>query len=100
MLGDENKFGYKKLIVWQKSDELAFEIYKITKQFPADEIYGIVSQLRRAALSIPVNIAEGYGRQGRKELRRLNYLAKDDYNELQNLAEENGRILWKFYKNL
>ncbi|MEK7138544.1 MAG: four helix bundle protein [Patescibacteria group bacterium] len=45
--------GYKKLIVWQKSKNLAIEIYKLTDQFPKSEIYGIVSQIRRAAISIP-----------------------------------------------
>jgi four helix bundle protein len=54
---------YKDLIVFQKADELAYEIYKMTEKFPKDEIYGITSQLRRAALSIPTNIVEGYGRK-------------------------------------
>ena len=55
---------YKDLRVWQKADELAFEIYEITKKFPKGEIYGLTSQLRRAALSIPTNIVEGYARKG------------------------------------
>jgi four helix bundle protein len=46
---------YKELTVWQKSDEFAFEVYKLTKNFPKDEIYGLTSQLRRAVLSIPTN---------------------------------------------
>jgi len=53
--------GYKKLIVWQKADELAYQIYQETKSFPKDEVYGIISQLRRAAVSIPINIVEGAG---------------------------------------
>jgi four helix bundle protein len=50
--------GYKKLIVWQKADELAYQVYLVTKSFPKEEIYGITSQLRRAALSVPINIVE------------------------------------------
>ena len=59
---------YKELIVWQKADELAIEVYKATGSFPKEEIYGLTSQIRRAALSIPTNIAEGYARKGDKEL--------------------------------
>ncbi|MBN2483181.1 MAG: four helix bundle protein [Candidatus Omnitrophica bacterium] len=58
--------GYKKLLVWQKANELAKEIYIITKQFPEEEIYAITSQLRRAVLSVPANIVEETGRQGKK----------------------------------
>ena len=61
--------GYKKLVVWQKADELAFEVYLATRTFPKDEIYGVISQLRWAALSVPTNIVEGSGRQGKKELK-------------------------------
>ena len=49
---------YKKLIVWQKADDLAYQIYLETKKFPKEEIYGITSQLRRAALSVPTNLVE------------------------------------------
>jgi four helix bundle protein len=63
--------GYKKLAVWHKSDELAYQVYLATKNFPKQEMYGITSQLRRAALSIPTNIAEGYARQGKNELRQF-----------------------------
>ena len=53
--------GYRKLIVWQKADDLAFQIYQTTKSFPRDEIYGLTSQIRRSSLSVPTNIVEGYG---------------------------------------
>ena len=110
--------GYRKLIVWQKADELAYQVYANTKDFPKEEIYGITSQLRRAALSIPTNIVEGYGRQGKKELKhfvnialgslseteyllgfslRLNYLKKDNYDKIENLRQEVGKLVWKFY---
>ena len=62
---------YKDLKVWQKADELALEIYKITKAFPKDELYGLTSQIRRAALSVPTNIVKGYARKGDKELSRF-----------------------------
>ena len=52
--------------MWQKADDLAFEVYSATKVFPKDEIYVIVSQLRRAALSVPTNIIEGTGRRAGK----------------------------------
>lgn len=59
--------SYKDLLVWQKSIDLIVEIYRVTSSFPSDEKFGLVSQMRRAAVSIPSNVAEGYGRGGRKE---------------------------------
>ncbi len=55
---------FKKLKVWQKAHQFALQIYSLSKQFPADERYGITSQMRRASLSIPTNIVEGCGREG------------------------------------
>ncbi len=115
------EYGYKKLLVWKKADEPAYQIYIETKSFPKEELYGITSQLRRAALSIPTNLVEGTGRQGKKELKqfvnialgslaetqylldfslRLEYLNKLEYEKLQKLREETGRLLWSFYNNL
>lgn len=59
--------SYKELFVWQRAMELVKEIYFLTKNFPKDELYGLSSQMRRAAVSIPSNIAEGYQRKNRKE---------------------------------
>ena len=59
--------SYKKLIVWRKSVELVKLIYMLTKDFPKHEQYGLTSQMRRAAISIPSNIAEGFGRKSQKE---------------------------------
>ncbi|HVZ11827.1 MAG TPA: four helix bundle protein [Patescibacteria group bacterium] len=59
--------SYKELIVWQKSIELVVEIYRITSNFPKSELFGIVMQMRRAVVSIPSNIAEGFGRKTHKE---------------------------------
>ena len=115
------KYGYKKLIVWQKADELAYQIYLKTKSFPKEELYGITSQLRRSALSVPTNLVEGTGRQSRKELKhfvnialgslaetqylldfslRFKYLNDAKYEKLQELREEVGKLLWNFYKSL
>jgi four helix bundle protein len=63
--------NYKNLIIWQKSDELALQVYKLTDKFPKHELFGITSQLRRAVLSIPINIVEGYNRKSKKELHRF-----------------------------
>ncbi len=60
------KKGYKKLKVWEKAHKVAIEIYQVTKNFPRDEIYGITSQLRRAAFSVPINIVEGHASNSRK----------------------------------
>lgn len=115
------KLGYKKLTVWHKADELAYQVYIATRKFPKEEIYGITSQLRRAVLSVPTNIAEGYGRQSGKELKqfinvalgslaevkylldfssRLKYFSTEQYERLDGLAQEVGKLLWKFYKSL
>lgn len=63
--------GFKNLIVWQKAYTLVKEIYKITATFPKDELYGLSQQMRRSAIAIPSNIAEGYGRQHDKEYKQF-----------------------------
>ncbi|QOI97758.1 MAG: four helix bundle protein [Flammeovirgaceae bacterium] len=63
--------NYKELILWQKSVELAVKIYEITKGFPGDEIYGLTSQMRRSVVSISSNIAEGAGRNTKKDFSRF-----------------------------
>jgi len=65
--------NFKELVVWQKSFDLVTEIYKLTSQFPDEEKYALKSQMRRSAISIPSNIAEGCGRNSDKAL--LNYLS-------------------------
>ena len=66
---------YKDLIVWQKSYEFTLEIYKVTKDYPNDEKFGLVSQMRRAASSIPANIAEGNMRKSPNEYKQFLYIA-------------------------
>ncbi|MBU1179943.1 four helix bundle protein [Patescibacteria group bacterium] len=75
--------SYKQLKVWQRSIELVKEIYIITKEFPREELYGLVSQMRRAAVSIPSNIAEGYKRQGLGEYIRFLNIADASAAELE-----------------
>ena len=74
---------YKELKVWQKSYQLCLEVYKVTKTFPQDERYGMISQMRRAVLSIPSNIAEGYGRKTTLEYIRFLYIAYGSTCELE-----------------
>ena len=109
---------WTKLDVWKLADELAYQIYKATRNFPKEEIYGITSQIRRSALSIPTNIVEGYSRKGDKELahfvnislgslgevkyliyfsNRLEYFQNAEYKELRDGYNALGRMLWKFY---
>ena len=75
--------NYKELNVWQKSYALCLHIYKITKGFPKDEIYGLTSQIRRSDVSIPSNIAEGYGRKTTIEYVRFLYIAYGSICELE-----------------
>lgn len=75
--------SYKDLVVWQKALDLVHEIYKITKQFPKSEIYALASQMQRAAVSIPSNIAEGQSRGHRPEFIQFLYIAYGSSSELE-----------------
>jgi four helix bundle protein len=118
---EAQKKGYRNLIVWQKADELAFQVYKASESFPKSEIYGITSQLRRAALSVPTNLVEGFARKGKGEFKhfvnialgslaeaeyllsfadRLGYLTDGKYAQLEKLRAEVGRLLWSFYESI
>ncbi|MBR5914520.1 MAG: four helix bundle protein [Selenomonadaceae bacterium] len=74
---------FKELLVWQKSMKLAAEVYRITKKLPKDELFGLTNQLRRAAVSIPSNIAEGNGRDSTKEYLRFLYIARGSRSEVE-----------------
>lgn len=74
---------YKKYTVWQKSHELVLEIYKVTGHFPKEEVYGLTSQMRRSASSIPTNVVEGCGRNTDKDFCRFLYFAFGSANELE-----------------
>lgn len=75
--------SFRDLEVWQKSDELTVHIYKLTRKFPQEEIYGLTSQMRRSAVSIPSNIAEGSGRARTPDLMRFLSIARGSNCELQ-----------------
>ena len=75
--------NYKDLKVWQKSIELVIDIYQLVKGFPKEEVNGLSSQMRRAAVSIPSNIAEGYYRYSDKELLKFLHIARGSGAELE-----------------
>jgi four helix bundle protein len=112
---------WRKLDVWKRADELAWQVYKLTRHFPKEELYGITSQIRRAALSIPTNIVEGYSRKGDRELgrflsmslgslaevkyllhfsQRLGFLAENEQQEIEEGYELLGKSLWRFYEKI
>lgn len=114
----ENKIkSFKDLIVWRKATDFAITIYKLTKDFPKEELYGLTSQLRRAAVSISSNIAEGFKRDTSKDKRRfysialgslaeaesqltiaerLYYIKHDAYKTILNAISELEKMLHKF----
>jgi four helix bundle protein len=78
-----NYSSYTQLDVWKKARLLVIEIYKMTANFPKEELYGLTSQMRRAAVSIPSNIAEGCGRQYKKETIQFQFIARGSQYELE-----------------
>jgi four helix bundle protein len=84
--------GHKDLDVWKKSVDLVVELYKITASFPKEEIYGLTSQMRRAAVSIPSNIAEGAGRRGNKEFVQFLHISLGSLAELETQIIIAGRL--------
>lgn len=75
--------SYKDLIVWQKSIDLALLVYSLTEDFPKEEIFGLTSQMRRAAISIPSNISEGRNRKTRKDFAQFLHIAHGSLAELE-----------------
>lgn len=87
--------SFTDLRAWQEGHTLAVEIYKVTKVFPKEEMYSLVDQMRRAAISITSNIAEGFGRQSYKEKVQFYYVAQGSLTELKNqllLARDIGYL--------
>jgi len=85
--------NFKDLKIWQKSMELAKAVYQVTGAFPAKETYGIISQMRRSAVSVPSNIAEGFMRRYNKEYKQFLHIALGSLAELETqilLSEELG----------
>jgi four helix bundle protein len=79
--------GYRDLVAWQKSVALVTDVYRATRTFPADERFGLTSQMRRAAVSVPSNIAEGHGRQSPGEFRQFLGQARGSLSELETQLE-------------
>jgi four helix bundle protein len=112
---------FRQLQVWQKAHQLTLAIYRVTKAFPRDELYGLTAQLRRSSASVPANIAEGCGRSGDAELARfcsiaigsaseleyhlllardLELLGAEDYSDLAAQASEVKRMLTGLWQKL
>jgi len=110
---------YQRLNAWRSCHQLALATYRITQSFPKYELYGITSQMRRAAFSAPANIAEGSAKRGPREFRRfldialgslaelsyailfakeLGYLSESDWKELDDLRSVAGKLTWGFYR--
>lgn len=84
--------SHKDLRIWQQSMNLVTDVYKLTKPFPHEEIYGITSQIRRASVAIPANISEGFQRNHIKEYIQFLYIAKSSASELETLLEIATRL--------
>ncbi len=112
---------YKKLEIWKLAHSCALDVYKATKAFPKDESFGLTAQIRRAAVSVPANIVEGYSRRGDKELARfidialgslaearyllnfsqdLGYLPEAQSSALEERTRQLGSKLWRFYEKV
>lgn len=78
---------FRDLLVWQKSMSIVTEIYTLTSSFPKEELFGLTSQIRRSAISIPSNIAEGYGRNSTGDYKRFLQISCGSLNELQTQIE-------------
>jgi four helix bundle protein len=112
---------YERFDAWKAAHYLALQVYKVTDVWPANERYGLTAQIRRAALSVPTNIAEGSAKRGSREFRRyldialgslseVSYLlrftrdrgilAHSDFKALDALRNQAGRLTWRFYSSL
>ncbi len=84
--------SFRDLIVWQKGVELVVRVYELTRSFPDNEKYGLVKQMRRAAVSIPSNISEGHGRRARVDYQRFLKMSIGSCNELETQVEVSYRL--------
>src|ERR1700746_1623978 len=95
--------NYRELVVWQRAMDLVLEVYRSTRNFPRDEIFGLTSQMRRAAVSVPSNVAEGKGRYSPKDRTHFVYQARGSLLELQTQITVAGKLSYldlKTAKNL
>jgi len=112
---------YERLHAWKACDDLTVAVYRVTKAFPREELYGLTSQARRAAISAGANIAEGSAKRGPREFRRyldisigslselanllhvakrLEYFTPEAWRELDNLRTKASRLTWHLYKSM
>jgi len=116
-----DKKGYKKLKIWEKAHKLAMEIYKTSSKFPKEELYGLTSQIRRAAFSISLNIVEGHASNSKKDflnflnianrslveteylleiVKELSFINNTEYQRLEEMRGELGVVLNAFTKSV
>ena len=88
----EQRGGFYTIVAWQKGDDLVVKIYQVTQRFPRHELYGLTSQMRRAAISVPANIAEGSGRRTIRDYIRFLYNAKGSLTELEYFVHISHRL--------
>ncbi|MFA7617152.1 MAG: four helix bundle protein [Weeksellaceae bacterium] len=114
--------SYKDLLIWQKGFQIVIAVYKLVKSFPQEELYALTNQIKRASVSIPSNIAEGYGRNKKKSFnhfldisrgslyeletqllisKKLEFIVDNEpYNEILNLKNEESKMINSFSKKL
>lgn len=118
---DRTGKGFRKLIVWQRAHQLVLQVYKLTEKFPKNEMFGLTSQLRRAMVSVPANVAEGYAAGGKGQFKRyldieqgslaeaeyylilaqdLNYITPSQYEQAETLRAETGFLLHRLIESL
>lgn len=118
---DRTAKGFRKLLVWQKSQQLVLQVYKHTEKFPKHETFGLRSQLRRAIVSVPANIAEGYAAGSKGQFGRylnisqgslaeveyylilaqdLTYISPVQYDQVESLRAETGFLLHRLIESL
>jgi|SRR5687768_6830501 len=118
---DRTGKGFRKLIVWQRAHQLVLQVYKFTEKFPKHEVFGLTSQIRRAMVSVPANVAEGYAAGGKGQFGRyldiaqgslaeveyylllaldLTYIAQVQYEEAESLRAETGFLLHRLIESL
>ena len=118
---DRTGKGFRKLIVWQRAHQLVLQVYKFTEKFPKHEVFGLTSQIRRAMVSVPANVAEGYAAGGKGQFGRyldiaqgslaeveyylllaldLTYITQVQYEEAESLRAETGFLLHRLIESL
>ena len=83
---------FRKIKAWQLADDLVLRVYQLSRQFPAEELYGLVSQLRRAVASVPANIAEGSNRSSNREFLQFLYIASGSMAEVEYFLHLSDRL--------